>query len=405
LPEASKEGVVSSNLTGSVFLCRYLVRIRLNTQFSQNLFILQEFQEIMTAISIYLSEGVRIMFKSWKHRLFPKKYEGNAEKICRAVIKDCWNGRYFQASTTNFSQFWTRDFGFCTKSLLKLGYREEVQQTLRYAINRFQKAKKITATITPRGRAYDMPTMAVDSLPWLIHSINIAKFSYHAHKNFLNKEIHRFFEKVIDPKTGLVRSTHFSSMKDFSVRKSACYDNCMVALLAKDLKMLKLHNPFSTYAYPQLIKKYFWQGNYFFDDMERKEYVAGDANIFPFVFGLIADKDMMNKAVHALQDAKLDQPFPLKYTQSRKPVNWVWQEIFMRNYESDALWMHMGPLYVKFLQQVDREKATETKQKYTELIEKHKNFLEVFTSAGKPYGNFWFYCDEGMLWACNYLTL
>jgi len=360
----------------------------------------------MGIIVDYLTEGPRVFFSSLRNRFFAQKYEGSAEEICQHIVKDCWNGRFFQTSTTNFKQFWPRDFGWCTQSLLKLKYEKEVHQTLRYAINRYRKYKKVTTTITPKGRPYNFPTLAVDSLPWLIHSIKISKFSYYAYKKFLNRQIKIFFKKVIDPQTGLVKpNEHFSSMKDMSIRKSSCYDNCMVAMLAKDLEKLKLINPFKEFNYPEIIKRHFWNGKYFYDDLSQKEYVAGDANLFPFILGIINDKKMIKLAVKAIQEDKLDQPFPLKYTASRDKVKFVWQEFFFRNYESNAIWLHMGPLYVKLVQQIDKKKAAEYKEKYKEMIERHQGFLEVFTSTGKPYSSFYYYCDPAMLWAANYLTL
>ena len=360
----------------------------------------------MASIIDYFTQGSRIFLNSWKNRIFPKKYEGNAKEICQRVIKGCWNGRFFQTSTTNFPQFWTRDFGWCIQSLIKLGYKKEVQQTLRYALNRFKEYNKITTAITPNGKPFDFPNLAVDSLPWLIHSIKISEFEYYSHKTFLNKEIKKFYDKVINPHTGLVKpEKSFSSIKDFAVRKSSCYDNCMVALLAKDLEKMKLINPFKDYNYPSLLKRHFWNGKYFYDDLRKKDYVAGDANIFPYVFGLCNDKEMLSSSLKAIQDTELDQPLPLKYTSSRNEVSFIWQEIFLRNYESNSIWTHMGPLYIKLVQQVDKELAATLKQKYQEKIEKHKNYLEVFTTKGKPYHSPFYYTDRGMLWAANYLTL
>ena len=93
----------------------------------------------MASVIDYLTQGSRIFLTSLKNRFFRKKYKGTAEQICRQIVKDCYNGRYFQTSTQNFRQFWTRDFGWCTASLLKLGYQKEVAQTIRYALNRFKK--------------------------------------------------------------------------------------------------------------------------------------------------------------------------------------------------------------------------------------------------------------------------
>ena len=360
----------------------------------------------MASILDYVTQGSRIFLTSWKNRILPKKYPGNANEICQQIIKDCWNGRYLQTSTTNFAQFWTREFGLCTKYLLDLHYQKEVHHTLRYALNHFKEDHKITTTITPGGKPFDFPAFAVDSLPWLIHSIKVSKFPYYSFKEFLNREINKFYSKVINQHTGLVKPDfHFSSIKDFAVRKSSCYDNCMVALLAKDLKGIKLDNPFEKFSYPELIKRHFWNGEYFYDDLSTQKYVAGDANLFPFALGIIADKDMIRSALTTVHEAGLDEPFPLKYTAGREPVKLIWQEAFLRNYESNAIWIHMGPLYVKLLQQVDKELAKAYKEKYKQLIEQHHNFLEVFDSNGKPFHTPFYNCDSGMLWAANYLTL
>ncbi len=363
----------------------------------------------MASVKQYFSEGSRIFFSSWKRRIISNKYRGKAVDICNKIVHDCWNGRFFQTSTSNFTQFWTRDFGWCVNSLLKLDYGKEVHQTLRYALNRFKEAEKITTTITPKGEPFDFPKQSIDSLPWLIHAIRLSKFPFAVYTDLLNIEIKKFQEEFIDD-TGLVKEGHFSSMKDFAIRKSSCYDNSMVGMLAADLAKInsrkkKLENPFEKYDYGKLIVDNFWNGEYFFDDLQKKEYVAGDANLFPFVCGLVEDNNLLKKAINSMEEAKLAEPFPLKYTASRKYVDFISEEFFLRDYESSAVWMHMGPLYVKLLRKVDPEKANKYKKKYTGLIEMHHNFLEVFDSNGKPFSTPFYYCDDGMLWAANYLTL
>ncbi|MBI4152805.1 hypothetical protein HY495_03780 [Candidatus Woesearchaeota archaeon] len=360
----------------------------------------------MTSPIQYATQGTRILLTSLKNKIKPPRYDGSAGDICRKVINDCWNGRFFQTSTNNFPQFWSRDFGWCTQSLLTLGHEEKVHQTLRYALNRFKQANQITTTITPGGKPFDFPAPAVDSLPWLIHSIRLSAFPHYEHRVFLNQQIKSFFDKFINPLNGLVKlDLHVSSMKDFAVRKSSCYDNCMAGMLAADLKKLKLDNPFEKYDYPAILTEQFWNGSFFFDDLAKKNYVAGDANIFPFITGLIFDRKMLASAIQAVEGAGLADPFPLKYTTSRRHVHFVWQEKLMPNYESDALWTHMGPLYIKLLQHVDKDKAALYTQRYTQEIEKAGNYLEVYTKDGRPYATPLYTCDRGMLWAANYLTL
>lgn len=357
-------------------------------------------------ILTYLTEGSRLFSSKFKNQYFPTHYQGSAAEICHQIVQDCWNGTYFQTSTQNFPQFWTRDFGWCVQSLLKLRYEKEVQLTLRYALNRFKKAKVITTTITPRGRPFDFPNYAVDSLPWFIHSLKIAKFPYYDHKHFLNQQIQHFYSKVIDPQNGLVRpNLHFSSIKDYSLRKSSCYDNCMVALLAKDLQSMKLWNPFGHFQYPELIKRHFWNESFFYDDLTKQDYVAGDANLFPFILGIITEKEMMLSALQAIQQAQLDQPFPLKYTADRQKASFIWAEKLVPNYEGTAIWSHIGLLFLKFVQHLDPEQAKMYYTQYKEQIEQHKNFLEVFDDKGKPFKTWFYHASPGMLWAANYLTL
>ncbi len=360
----------------------------------------------MTSFIDYFTEGPRIIFSSWKQRLFPKKYPGNAQEICQQIVADCWNGHFFQTSTGHFRQFWTRDIGWCTQALMKLGYQQEVQQTLRYALNRFQEAKKVTTTITPGGRCFDFPVAAVDSLPWLIHSIAVSKSSYHHAKHFLASQVKHYVEQFINPQTGLVKpNLHTSSIKDFAKRQSSCYDNCMMGMLSHDLARLKLDNPLQKYNYPALIKQHFWNGTYFFDDLSRQNYVAGDAQLFPFLTGMCKDKEMLESCIRSVQLAGLDNPLPLKYTATRKNIHFIFLEPLMYNYEGTSIWLHMGPLWIKLVQQVDAQLASQYQEKYRDLIERLGNYPEVLTPAGKLFTTPIYVTDRGLLWAANYLTL
>ena len=375
----------------------------------------------MTNIYFYLTEGSRIFITSWKHRLFKKKLKGNAKQICEQIVKNCWNGKYFQTSTTNFPQFWTRDFGWCTKSLLKLGYKKEVHKTIRYALNCFQKKGKITTTISPKNKPFDFPNYSVDSLPWLIHSIKISKFDYNNYLPFLNKEIIRFFNIVINNKTKLVtENKQFSSMKDFSIRKSSCYDNCMLIMLINDIMEInhknhvkKLKNPFYHHKSISKTKKYytdllienFWNEEYFYDDLQKKDYFASDANIFPIMLGITSNKKIINKIINRIISEELDQPLPLCYTKKNKEVSFIPQELFLKNYEFNTAWTHMGPLWIKTVKHYHPELAKEYKLKYKKMIEKEGGFVEVLNKDGKIFNTPFYYADKTMLWAANYLTI
>ena len=67
----------------------------------------------------------------WCARCFGwKRYAGSVEAICRAVLEDCWTGEFFAGSAGHFKQFWTRDLAMCTPALCRLGYARRVSSSL-----------------------------------------------------------------------------------------------------------------------------------------------------------------------------------------------------------------------------------------------------------------------------------
>lgn len=354
-------------------------------------------------------EGLRVFRRSLKVKFKGiGHYGGDAEHICGQIVKDCWNGSYFQTSTGHFCEFYIRDFGWCIDSLIKLGYKKEARKTLEYALEKYSKNKSITTTITPSGKCVDVFAYSPDTIAFLIKSLNAigAADLIKKHKDLLNSEIKRFYDIVLDKNTGLVKNdVSFSSIKDNAKRKSSVYNNVMVAMLNNELKKTKLDNPLKKYDFQKILKKNFWTGSYFLDDMSGKDYVSGDANIFPFWTGVFDSKEMLRSCISKMQEAGLDRPFPLKYTKSGVGHNMFAIEVFAPNYEGNSVWAHLGPLFIQLVKSIDRKKAEHYINQYKELIERHKNFLELYNPDGTPFKSLFYYADEGMLWAANYLAL
>ncbi|MBI2546595.1 hypothetical protein HYV81_05445 [Candidatus Woesearchaeota archaeon] len=338
-----------------------------------------------------------------------KRYTGSAADICTNIIKDCWNSSFFQASNGHFTDFWLRDFSWCLEPLLRQGYKEECISSMKFALDAYQKNGKVTTTITKRGYCYDFPDYAADSLPYLIRNIRILadKDILYTYEKFLNHEIEKYYAQVIDQRTGLVRKDrNFSSMKDHALRISPCYSNVMAGMLSVDLARIGiLNNPFKAHNYRRLIWEHFWNGEYFLDDLSGKKYVAGDANIFPFWSGLFNETPMLKYCITKIREAGLDHPFPLKYTGSASDLKMISAGRFAPNYEGTAVWTHMGPIYIKLVKEVAPLKAREYVEKYSKIIEKYGNYLEVFETNSQPYQTRFYYADEGMLWASMFLDL
>jgi len=365
---------------------------------------------------IILSEAARIFFRGVRVRFTGvKRYRGSAESISRQIIHACFDQKkkYFRVSGDNahFCEFYARDFGWCTESLLSLGYYKEVISTLDYALDIFQRHGKIEQSISPAGKPFTFPSSkySPDALAFLVRSLRLAgnHLLVKKYRDFLNHEVKRYFELVIDKKTGLVRSDRsFSSMKDYSVRQSSCYDNVMTAMLCEDLEALGLINPFKRGDYHRLIIKHFWNSNYFLDDLSGSKLVCGDANVLPFWSGIIKDHAVLKKAIASIRKAGLDNPFPLKYTRRKfSEQKMIAKEFFAGDYERDAIWPHVGLMYIKIVSAVDKRLARRYLSQYERQILLHKNFLEVYDRNGKPFKNLFFHADEGMLWVANYLSL
>ncbi len=339
-----------------------------------------------------------------------KQYPGSAKEILQQIISACYNKEkgYFQVSTGHFCEFYTRDFGWCAESLLKLGYKKEAISTLHYALEIFRKHGKVTVAISPDGVPFDFPYYGADSMPYLIHALRLAndKKLVSEFKEFLQQQTIVYFSKVIDPATGMVRKDGvFSSMKDHAKRSSSCYDTCMAGMLKNDLAVLKLDNPLKNYDYEKIIIENFWTGSYFLDDLSGSRHIAGDANLFPFYCGIIKEREIMRKAFAALERNGLTEPSPLRYTHSPIQQKMNYMHLLMKDYELSSVWMHMGPLYLALLKTVDKIKYDIYLNRYIHLIEHFKNFFELYTPEGKPYKAWCYAADEGMLWAVNVLSL
>lgn len=358
-----------------------------------------------------LAEGLRIFKRAFRVRKTGiKEYTGSAYEICHKIIQDCWNEKYFQISIKDghFCEFFIRDFGWAIKPLLRLGYREKVIKTLEYALKKYSE-QRLTTTITPAGKCVDIFRYSPDSIAYLIRCLKLSK-AYHlidTYNDFLKKEIDKCFKRCFDAKTSLVRADkYFGAMKDSAKRKSSTYDNVMIAMLSNDLNEIEFHNPFKKYDIKKAIKENLWNGKYFFDDLNKYPIVTGENNLFPYWTGVFQNKEMLKSSIQSIQEAELDKPFPLKYSSDKfKGLKKNLTKLFVPNYQSNSIKMHMGALYIQMLKKIDFEKANAHIAAYKNLIEQYKTYLEGFYPDGTPFRTFFYYSDEGNLWCANYLTL
>ena len=343
-------------------------------------------------LPIHVLQGMRYFIASVKQKIKgPTRYKGNAEEICRRIVKNCWNGRYFQTSTHHYREFWARDFGYCAESLVKLGYLKEVRQTLAYALEKYLKTG-IKTTISREGKPFSFPNVySPDSVALILHALRIAndKELIKKYKTFLQEEVDAFSNIVLE--NGKVRRhTQFSGMRDYAIRDSSCYDHCMAILLARESKKLGFK---FTYSEKELVKTLsdYWAG-YYCDDRTSLE-PSGDANTLPYWLGVGKD---FNKSLKAMSGG-----LPLSYNSSPKMIA---EEFFVPNWEKQAVWPFLGFLWMRAVKRYKPLLAKQYNTDYATIIEKYGTLYEVYMND-KPYKSLFYHADEGMLWAAMYITM
>ncbi|RME31848.1 hypothetical protein D6789_01445 [Candidatus Woesearchaeota archaeon] len=363
---------------------------------------------------IHAREGLHIFGRALRCRFRgPERFEGNARQVCRAVIERCWNDEqhHFMTSAGNYPVFYARDFGMCVDSLLALGMHDRVRTTLQYALNRYAAHGRFRLAINHKGVPFDFPDVyAPDGLAFLLHSLAALgdESLVHQYAAFLNQELRRFKELVIDPTTGLVRDGYFSSMRDYAIRNSSCYDNVMAFAIQQRATQLGLENPLP-WNYPDLIKRHFWNGTNFVDDRSPDAVMTGDANVIPFWFNVFPEPEaatLWASVQQRLIEGGFEDPFPLRYEQGRNSMRKMfWLDTLTDSWELDTVWMHLGNLFLQVLARYDEALARHYLERHQALIEREHCYPEVLTKTGALHKSLFFSSDTSMLWAANWLAL
>ncbi len=334
--------------------------------------------------------GTKQMLRGIKCRITgPKRYGDNYKEICRKSIESAWDGKYFRGSGGHYSQFWTRDFGMCSKALCELGYGKKVRKTLKNALDAFERHGKLSTTIVFPDLPFNLGPYSPDTLAWTIRAIKESNYDPSKHQELLEKEVNKFAEEVVD-EDGLIRTdTKLGALKGGYEEKGLLYNQVMAGMLSDDLEEIDLENPLSSFNFNKIIERNFWTGECFKNDLESDE-ITSDANLFPYWTGVIEDKDKKQKSLAKIQDKGLDQPFPLVYKSG--PTS----------YQVNTAWTQIGAAWIDLFKE---NKVFETyKTKYINWIEKYGNYLECFDRGGRPFKKSIYYSDESMSWASIFLN-
>jgi hypothetical protein len=354
--------------------------------------------------------GVRVR----RHVRGHTRRQGDAAAIVRACIEACWNGRTFTASPGHFDMFWTRDLGFSAPALVRLGEGERVHASLAYALGVWEgRHSHVTTTINYGDRPADVFAYGVDSLPLLLAALRAADATdlVERHHSWLTTEIADYVTRVVDPATGLVRSDRtYSAHRDTVVNRSTTYGNTMVALLTKTIAetgwFVPPLEPYVEADHGRLLRERFWLGSRFRDALG-DDRTSGEANVWPFYAGVVADGAML-ATLRALEAGGFCRPYPLRYETARRPEHEVWfTRHVLPDYQGSTVWTSLGAIYLQLLSTVDPEHAAREIERYAGWIERDGTYWEVLDDRGRPWVSprRLFIGEESMLWSAIFLDV
>jgi hypothetical protein len=353
--------------------------------------------------------GIRIRRQVRGHT----RHHGDARAIIRACIEACWNGRTFTASPGHFDMFWTRDLCFSVPSLMRLGEGDRVHASLDHALRTWTRRRShVTTTIHYFDRPGDVYDYGVDSLPLFLAALRSAGADdlVERHHDWLAAEIDHFDRRVVDPMTGLVRADRkYSAHRDTVVNRSNAFGNTMVALLAKTIEETGwFASPFERHfrgAHDRLLMRDFWAGDHFRDALG-DDTVSGEANVWPFYTGVVADPTIAAAALAYLDANGFCDPYPLRYETSRRPEREVWlTRHLLPDYQGSTVWTSLGAMYLQVLRAVDPGLAAAETARYVEWIERDGTYWEVMDHRGRNWVSpRWIMIgEESMLWSAIFL--
>jgi hypothetical protein len=363
-------------------------------------------------IPVYLHT---LVVRARRHARGHTRYPGDASAIVRACIGACWNGRTFTASPGHFDMFWTRDLGFSTPALVRIGERDRVRASLAYALGVWTRRRThVTTTINYGDRPADVFEYGVDSLPLLLAALRAADADdlVDRHRAWLADEVAWFAERVVDPATGLVRADRtYSAHRDTVINRSTAYGNTMVALLAKTLAETGwLGSPLERHFdgdHGRLLRDWFWAGDRFRDSLG-DETVSGEANVWPFYAGVVTDAEMLRSSLRYLDENGFADPYPLRYETVRRPGREVWfTRHVLPNYQGTTVWTSLGAMYLQLLRSVEPAAAAGEIDRYRGWIERDGTYWEVLDGHGRPWisARLVFIGEESMLWSAIFLDV
>ncbi|MBN2715900.1 MAG: hypothetical protein JXX14_08590 [Deltaproteobacteria bacterium] len=364
--------------------------------------------------------SARIILSGQMRRFHIRTYGGSPKDICRSIVEACYDSKkkYFRTSVDTYPELWTRDFGRCVPALINAGYRDEVVNTYRFAFDAFQKSGRYELTILPDGQLYNFPfgTYSPDGYAFFLYGLCALDDESIIDDNsvFLAQESQRFFRLTVNPSDGTVKTNvHFSEAQDYLRRNSSCYTTCCCFIVQQALAKLGIANPLTNFDYPLILKERYYSDahGYFYDDMFKRHFVSGDANILPFWSGAVSRQpfgcvdDILIPVLDNIEKSQLNMPYPTRYRNGTEKLPSLRLDR-INPWQTSSVWTCLGIHYLEMLYLYAPHHFTGELNRFVELIDRLRCFPEVVSHKTKTLYRYPLYVSEtSMLWAANLLNL
>lgn len=353
----------------------------------------------------------RAWYRQIAHRYFAKirRFDGNAQEICAQIVDETWNGTFYRTSLGHFDFFWMRDFGTVAESLVNLGHKDKVQQTLRWALKNYRRAGTVTLCIDANGHTFNAPARkSIDALPWLLHSLVVSDYPLtKVEKNFLQTRLRHYSKKFIDRRDGMLRYVRYAELRDAVTYDRSAYSVAMLGRLSTCAQELGLTAfLFSPETYRRALIDQYWNGEFFKADLSNNVY-SSECALIPFYLKVVDDQTMAGATFDYIAKQKLNRPYPLQYGEHAERFHYRigMGPRIMPNYTGTTIWTWHATFYLHTLHRYQRPEYGTQYRRFAELIERHRTYPELVAPDGSWYKALAYKADPGMVWAALFLEL
>lgn len=392
-------------------------------------------QSILARLTAYARAGVRIVLYRW----IPEPSLGNkeAEVLAKLHQKRFDPTQPYVITGAHYSDLYVRNLGIFFNELVTPGITpstEDLQNRQRIALQTvsldlaFLRAnKKLVTTVVPLGgthftgvNIYAEPSDALHAILFTLRQLReypatrpAAEKLLQENRAQLQAELQRYISFAVDPQTQVVRKDVVLSGARDGVKREAAFFDTVIAwktvVLAQELDVLDAavwpdayRSLLDTNRWKETILTTYWQNDtgFFANDLNGSGEFGGDS-LVAFSTGFLdtkkpADAEKLAKITHHIQNEKLDQPFPLRYSRSNTQNDMhLAVKLFAPGYMGEGIWSHWGMEYIKALIALSetelplrceyRQQAKKFLDLYAKNIETSGGYPELYGKDGKPF--------------------